>query len=410
LSVGSDSSGHTLRDLLARGHLRLVLLAVLLAAAGLTLSGIVVMQGYANANAELTARTVSYAVEPAVLFNDTEAVEATLTSLGDGSNVQSIEVLDASDNVLGRWAMPEGSYADRVGDSLGDFLIGSPRTIAIMFDGEQIGTVKVAGSSRGMLRYAMSGLVIAICCLALTVAATSMLARRLEREVLTPIEHVSKVAHAVRSDRAFGRRVEASGLAEIDQLGDDFNALLGELQGWHDSLTSENVALAHRAQHDALTGLGNREQFQTKLETAIAAARENNSTFCLMFIDIDEFKQINDTYGHEAGDAAICAVANRLSQAVGRDAQVFRLGGDEFGAVIDTGTVSNAADVCTNRITNHVGHPITLVAGQKHSFSVSIGIATFPEDGTTARELLRTADHRMYETKRGKRVHAQQSK
>lgn len=398
-----QANRESLRDILSRGHLRLVLLAVILAAVSLTVSGGVLLRGYANSNVELTARNVSYAVEPAMLFGDRDAVAEIVASLGDGEHIRAIEVTDSQDQLVGRWAREgEGFFYD-VEALFGDVMTGRPQTVDVEFDGETIGTVTVYGSSRAMLRYGLSAFIIALACLALTVLATRILARRLEQEVLSPIEHVSELAHEVRTQRAFDRRVETYGVTEIDQLGADFNALLSQLQSWHETLTTENVELTHRVEHDPLTGLGNRERFRRMLETAIEDAERDNESVAVLYIDIDNFKEINDSYGHDVGDAAICAVADHLQRSTSKKGTVFRLGGDEFAMLLTGAPTPDVIERVITRIRGNLSTPFNVALSQEHELSVSIGVASYPDDGESARKLLRAADRRMYDVKRGRK-------
>jgi diguanylate cyclase (GGDEF)-like protein len=230
--------------------------------------------------------------------------------------------------------------------------------------------------------------------------ATRILARRLQRDVIDPLGHVAEVAHAVRRDRAFERRVPSAGIAEIDRFGQDFNALLAELQGWHDGLTSENAELARRAAHDPLTGLGNRRLFEQRLSLAIGDCAPGGEAFAVLFFDIDNFKQINDRHGHESGDAALIAVGERLRGAIRQHDQAFRLGGDEFAALLVPLECRAQVDQAVSQITQALALPIRLPSAALASLQVSIGVATFPDDGMEPQDLLRRADEAMYRQKK----------
>lgn len=390
----------TLRDLLARANLRLILFSVLLATLSLVLSGGLVIRNYAQRNLELVARTVAYTVEPAVLFDDREAIREGIVSVAAGRGVERVEVHDARGRLLADWQSPETGPLAAISRVANTVIWPDPAVDQVHRGDQHIAEVRIYGNSEGILRYALVGAIIAAVCLALTLLATRILARRLQSEVVLPLEHVANVAHAVREERAFDKRVPSAGIAEIDRLGQDFNALLSELQGWHAGLTDENRELAWRANHDGLTGLGNRQLLDTTLNEAIAQASAQGQSFALLFLDIDSFKTINDSHGHESGDAALIAVAERVRSAIRRDDYAFRLGGDEFAIVLAPPQSTEAIDGVLARIREAMDRPYRLPNGNAARSQLSIGVAMFPQDGETAEALLRNADAGMYREKR----------
>jgi diguanylate cyclase (GGDEF)-like protein len=243
---------------------------------------------------------------------------------------------------------------------------------------------------------------IALSCIVLAVFATRILARRLQRDLIDPLDHVAEGAHAVRRDRAFEKRVPSSGIAEIDRFGQDFNALLAELQGWHAGLTSENAELARRATHDGLTGLGNRALFEKSLGEAIGAGVSGSDRIGVLYLDIDDFKTINDRHGHASGDAALIAVAERLRGSIRPVDRAFRLGGDEFAVLLAPSGDSAHVDGVQARIRLAMEQPFRLPSGLFATSTLSIGVAVYPDDGVSTQDLLRRADAEMY--KRKKRI------
>lgn len=398
----------TLRDLLARAHLRLILFAVLLATVSLVLSGGLVIRNYAQRNLELVARTVAYTVEPAVVFEDREAIRDGIVSVAAGRGVERVEVRDRWGRLLGEWHSTQTGALAALSRAANGVFWPKPAVDRIQRGQDQIAEVRIFGNSEGILRYGLAGTVIALSCLGLTVLATRILARRLQSEVVEPLEHVARVAHSVRKDRAFEKRVPSAGIAEIDRFGRDFNALLAELQGWHAGLTSENAELARRASHDPLTGLGNRQLFDSNLAEIIAEAQRANDGFALLYLDIDRFKTINDRFGHDSGDAALIAVAERLRGAIRQIDRAYRLGGDEFAILLAPfGGEDHAAGVI-DRIRAAMVQPYRLPSGLEVTSVLSLGVAFFPGDGETAEELLKKADSAMYTDKLGRQGHREE--
>jgi diguanylate cyclase (GGDEF)-like protein len=156
--------------------------------------------------------------------------------------------------------------------------------------------------------------------------------------------------------------------------------------------------LKHLALHDPLTGLPNRLLFQDRLQQAIALSQRNGHKFAVFFMDLDQFKIINDTMGHEAGDEVLKEVARRLCD-TGRDMDtVARLGGDEFAFIINkVKTIENAV-IVAQRLNKLLKNPIK-VNGNKINMGSSIGVTMFPDDADNSEELLRNADIAMYQAK-----------
>jgi diguanylate cyclase (GGDEF)-like protein len=152
------------------------------------------------------------------------------------------------------------------------------------------------------------------------------------------------------------------------------------------------------ALHDALTGLANRALFDEHLETALALARRDQTQFGLMFVDLDKFKEVNDTLGHRIGDLLLQEVARRLCQAVRASDTPGRIGGDEFIILLRHLQRHEEALQVAEKIRAMLDEPFT-IEGHSVSISGSIGIAIYPDHGTDAIQLSRSADAAMYRTK-----------
>jgi diguanylate cyclase (GGDEF)-like protein len=152
------------------------------------------------------------------------------------------------------------------------------------------------------------------------------------------------------------------------------------------------------ALHDALTGLPNRTLFDDRLEHALAQSKRDGDGAAVMVIDVDRFKQINDTHGHSAGDTVLRAVAERLACTLRNSDTVARLGGDEFGVVLGGIHLEGALDTAA-RMQDALAAPVD-VDGSQADVGASIGIAVHPEHGTDAETLVHRADVAMYDAKR----------
>ncbi|MGB3425045.1 MAG: EAL domain-containing protein [Castellaniella sp.] len=161
----------------------------------------------------------------------------------------------------------------------------------------------------------------------------------------------------------------------------------------------QKEALIWRKAHfDYLTQLPNRQRFFEALQNGIKRAQQSDQTFALIFLDLDLFKEVNDTFGHEIGDEVLRQVARRLNNCLRESDKVARLGGDEFTALIQDIRRQEDIDLICDKIIRSLSQPYTLAAGRVH-ISCSIGVALYPDDATDADTLLHYADLAMYQAK-----------
>ncbi len=169
----------------------------------------------------------------------------------------------------------------------------------------------------------------------------------------------------------------------------------------HNKIEEMNKTFEHMALNDSLTGLGNRNLFTDRLNSLIATSRRSREPFSLLMMDLNKFKDVNDTHGHEAGDEVLREVGKRLT-ALARDADsFFRLGGDEFAALVTTGVTREGISIMAERIIGAFELPVEFKSIPLQ-IGVSIGLVFFPEHSEDGDELLRLADAAMYEAKRGR--------
>jgi len=158
----------------------------------------------------------------------------------------------------------------------------------------------------------------------------------------------------------------------------------------------------HRARHDSLTGLPNRSAILDQLAASLQAARAGGWRLAVMFVDLDHFKELNDSLGHEAGDGMLCEVARRLKTALKGHSVAARLGGDEFLVLLPTVLPADDPVALADQLLASLGQPLQL-SGQEIRPSASVGVSLFPDDGVDATTLLRLADLALYRAKQGGR-------
>jgi diguanylate cyclase (GGDEF)-like protein/PAS domain S-box-containing protein len=159
------------------------------------------------------------------------------------------------------------------------------------------------------------------------------------------------------------------------------------------------VVLQHLATHDPLTDLPNRFLMLDRLNQLLARANRSGTAFAVLYMDIDHFKDVNDSYGHEFGDLLLRAVAKRLAKSLRQSDTVARIGGDEFVIILETAHEIRDVETLARRAQRALAKSFT-VQGHRMKATVSIGISFYPENGSDADTLLRAADYAMYLAKR----------
>jgi diguanylate cyclase (GGDEF)-like protein len=217
--------------------------------------------------------------------------------------------------------------------------------------------------------------------------------RRLSVEVLRPVRLLRDAANQLASGE-LGHRVELHRADELGDLAVSFNDMAEAIAG-------SQRALTRQANHDSLTGLANRAAFRARLEAALNRPERRNGTQAVLFVDLDDFKDVNDTMGHAAGDALLGAVAERLEATVRPGDLVARLGGDEFALLLDGIPDVAVALAVAERAVTALAAPVEINGTLAH-VGASVGLA-MRHDDSDPESLMRQADLAMYTAKgRGK--------
>lgn len=217
-------------------------------------------------------------------------------------------------------------------------------------------------------------------------------------------EKVNIVVPLVDDDQLLG--LVSAGYEQ--QLPLDRRAAFARLQGAADlALTAYGRArlldeVRHQALHDDLTGLPNRALLEARVGISINQARRTHQGMALLFLDLDRFKNVNDSMGHHFGDSLIKSAAERIAQSLSGDDFLARMGGDEFVVVLDCVTSPAEVEAVAERILTQLRRPME-VGGHRLYVSASVGMAVYPEDGEDYGTLLQTADGSMYAAKRAGR-------
>jgi diguanylate cyclase (GGDEF)-like protein len=298
---------------------------------------------------------------------------------------------------------------------------------SVSLNGDNTGSIAIISDLSGFNAQFLSYGKIAIVVLVLSLVPTLFVSSRILRVVIAPILHLSDLAARVSAQEDYSLRVAVSGNDELGSLTRAFNHMLDCIHQRDAALQEANDELEARVQrrtselqqeilerreaeaamrkaketaeflgyYDALTGLPNRVLLRDRIGIALASAHRRGEQAALLFIDLDQFKTINDSLGHSAGDLLLREVAARLKQLAREQDTVSRLGGDEFVLLLTA--VKEAADaaVCAQRIINEISDGFVLL-GQLLHVTCSIGIGIFPDHGEDAEELIKNSDAAMY--------------
>lgn len=332
---------------------------------------------------ELTvARVLAQTAAPAIMFEDPVAASETLSALASHPEVGDAELRRASGELF--------AYYRRSGKSQASIMrLPRPSTMDVAVPVEAGGTVvgelrltvDMSPTYRRVLLAVASILLVVLTVIGIVL----VLQTRLMARVLAPVQSLVASIRRVSESADYSQRATVRTRDEIGELGHSFNAMM-------ELIEERDRAMEHLALHDTLTGLVNRHYLRMRARMPELSAGQRAVMF---YIDIDNFKQINDTIGHNFGDRVLAAVANRLLSMTGGDDVLARFGGDEF--VLFASLPTPAADPVemAERIRRAVSVPLSL-QGRDLLLRVSIGFAIAPDHGNAINELLQRADAAMH--------------
>jgi len=223
------------------------------------------------------------------------------------------------------------------------------------------------------------------------------LAAGVSRLVTQPLQAMVKAAQAFSRGEAHGALPVQRG-DEVGELARSFQDMEQQISRQLAELNLSRDAMAHLAHHDALTGLPNRRMFEQRLAQVLELSRRSGRSCALLFVDLDDFKAINDTRGHAVGDLVLQAVARTIVGAVRQVDTVARLAGDEFTVLCENVDSEEAALQIVTKL-QHAFEPPLDIDGEPLAVRASIGLSLFPRDAQDARTLMASADAAMYRIK-----------
>jgi diguanylate cyclase (GGDEF)-like protein len=394
-----------LRDKLAHTGFLLTSAAMAILLATLLAYQLIVQRTALEEGVRAHARVIGSNGTAAIMFGNTEEAHETLASLSAVPDITWAAFLLPDGQELASYRREMAKpVADRpMADSLDwhFLLIRQP----VMLHGQLIGSVVVRASLaslyRGLaLQAAFGGLAAA-----LALALSLVLTRRIASGIVRPLLSLVQLTEQVRAEQDFSLRANVYGNDEAGRLARSFNDMMEQLE-WHDARINAELQqrrltekqLNQLAYHDPVTGLHNRHYFKEKLETAVAEALRHATSCAVLFIDLDDFKIVNDTLGHETGDKLLGVVAERLRATLRSNDVVCRIGGDEFAVIMENGVSAAQAERVAANIVAALSSPF-VIDDQQIGIGASLGISLCPEHAADTVSLLRNADTAMYNAK-----------
>ncbi|MAD75470.1 MAG: GGDEF domain-containing protein [Rheinheimera sp.] len=360
--------------------------------------------------AELAAIQLASNVSAMLVFNDPDAAEHELAVLASNRDLSGIALYNAKGVLFADLAdvatlpwqtTPASQELHRRYHGLEIELV-----VPVKVKDKIEGVLYVRENMDQLMSWFLRGLLMISALMVIIYWFAARLLIRIQRKALSPLVALSALAEQVASERNFALRAAVVDNNEIGSLTLRFNELLKRAEIWQAELSSQlqqqaarGDQLEHLALKDSLTQLPNRHSFTELLNQMAQTSISNNTMSALMFIDLDNFKFVNDNYGHDAGDDVLIEVSSRIQAAIRTGDTLCRLGGDEFALLLPEQVTPQLTEQVCKRLVQKINQPIW-VKNAKMPVTLSIGVALCPQHSSSAATLLQLADEAMYQAKR----------
>ena len=358
---------------------------------------------------------LAQSVNSALLSNDAEAAQGALDGLRTVRDVLRAEIYDKSGHLFASYARENNTFNAPLSFDpsqyekaahFGSLALDNVSPVLSVSPGkEQIGTITIRLNlvdAYTHLAYQI-GILLLVGLFSFTLIAA--LLTKLQKSITLPLLSLTEAMRKVSKDGDFSARATLVSQDEIGELASVFNQMLDELSKRENSLHQElkerrriEERLSEIAHFDSVSNLPNRYSFNSQIDRALINYKYDLEKFALMFLDLDNFKYVNDTFGHHAGDLLLARVAERLRGSLRQEDYIARLGGDEFAIIMyDFIGISQISSV-SGKILAALQQPFFL-EGHEAFIGASIGITICPDNGEDRETLQRQADSAMYQAK-----------
>ena len=380
---------------------KLIIVVLLTATIGLTLSGAVslsyarIMQKESLAeNMQILAQVIALRSAAALSFGDTHNALANLETLKASKPIDLACMYDAEGNEFVKAVMAaENQRCPTQLQQDGEFFSDGYLEIfqSIRLNNIVIGTVYLRTGLDVLDQHLYQQIILGFSVLIISLIISFALTARMQKKIYSPIIHLGAVATEVMNHNNYSIRAPVENNDEVGETVRAFNDMLHEIE-------LDKKELVHLAYYDHLTGLPNRRLFSEDLEIALnETASDGDKKLALIFMDVDRFKQVNDTLGHDIGDLLLKEFSKRINAVIPEFSAAYRLGGDEFTVIVNNALSEKNVEDIANSILKILKTPL-LVAGEVLTISASIG-GVITDGNDTLQTIMKNADIALYRAK-----------
>lgn len=371
-----------------------------------------VLKASAVENAHMKASLISDSIKPSIIFVDTFSADKTLALLESDSAIESIHVVLNDKMIFSEFY--KDKYEQRmisfeeVDLSILESINGGLLTVVrqIKDRGKLLGYLYIRSNLENMNQQRFRFIKILLTIVVVNLLLVFLLSLYFKKIITDPIDKMVEYVEKLSKTRDYSQRMDLHFQDEIGTLVKGFDHLLDAVQEREMELNehSDNLQvivdrrteqLYQKAHFDSLTGLPNRGLLLDRLNHAIATANRRKTHLAVMFLDLDRFKNINDSLGHDIGDQLLKKTASLLSGICRASDTIARIGGDEFVFLLEGIHQASDAELVANKINKAFDMPLQVSKHQLY-ITTSVGICIYPEDGDCAASLLKNADVSMY--------------
>lgn len=357
------------------------------------------------------AAMISENVSAALLFSDKDAAQEILSSLRATTGIDVAAIYDHQGNLFvsyyqgikdkKAYTLPPRPSQPGYAFSFEYLVLSQP----INLKGKQLGTIYMQADLHPVYIQLVGYLAAILVIMGISLLIANVILLRLQKAFTDPILSLARTSEYISERGDYTVRANTDTSDEIGQLAKSFNFMLDRIQKRDAELEEEimrrkriEVRLDHLAHYDNLTSLPNRHFFNERLISVVSRAMQFEERAIVMFIDLDNFKNVNDTLGHNTGDVLLRIVAGRLSNSLRFGDVISRIGGDEFAIILENVEKVSQAAMIAEKCLASLAEPF-LINDNELYISASIGISVCPDDASDMHELLKHADTAMYYAK-----------
>ena len=395
-----DSSRYKLRTRILISTLSVVLLSALVIGASVLWNYSQLTRHDLESRVAIEAKIISGNVAASVLFNDNATALEILSTFSADPAVLKAELQTLDNEVFAEYT------SEKLSQEMNNAFV---LQTDILFENNSLGTLSLTVSRKELKDQNISIIIFLTIVLLAVVFIAFLLSTPLIKSVLNPLLNLHKTSQEIAQTRNYSLRAQVKSTDEVGRLSEMFNRMVEQIEHRDDMLekqvgqrTNELEKLAEefrfRAFHDSLTGLPNRALLNERFEHSVDHTVGCKNRFACLLLDLDDFKAINDTKGHEFGDELLIEVASRLKTTIRAEDFVCRIGGDEFIILLNDLVELHDVDMVAKKILAQLNRAF-VIKGEQVRTAVSIGGAVFPDHGCDSSAIKRHADVAMYRAK-----------